>query len=88
MCIEVYKQFADCECQHKEYQNTFRCYFAKGDQLLEKPIRFLIGQPNFLPGLSECRMRKAIRPITGKCSRCRRRLLQGSQGKENQPAAV
>ncbi|KAI0186547.1 hypothetical protein EV127DRAFT_169406 [Xylaria flabelliformis] len=84
MCIEVYKLFADCDCQHKEYQNTFRCEFAKEDQLLEEPISLPAERPNFLPGLSGCTVRKAIRPTTGKCRRCRKRLLS----EKNQPATV
>ncbi|RYC57552.1 hypothetical protein CHU98_g8657 [Xylaria longipes] len=85
MCIEVYNQFADGECQHKEYQNTFRCRLARGDQVLEEGV---YRPPNAPSGPSGCTVRKAIRPTTGKCRRCRRRLLHGPQSNKSESAAV
>ncbi|KAI1112942.1 hypothetical protein F5Y14DRAFT_236198 [Nemania sp. NC0429] len=75
MCIEVYNLFGDADCRHKEYQNTFPCHVARrchpgDDQLLREPVFLPARRPNVPPGLLGCKVRKATRPMTGKCRRC------------------
>ncbi|KAI0485389.1 hypothetical protein F4859DRAFT_470851 [Xylaria cf. heliscus] len=88
MCIEVYNQFADSDCQHKEYQNTFRCRLVRGDQLLDEAVYLPARPQNVPPGMSGCTVRKAIRPTTGMCRRCRRQLVYSTQHNGNGSAAV
>ncbi|RWA13645.1 hypothetical protein EKO27_g1477 [Xylaria grammica] len=84
MCTEVYNLFGDIKCQHKEYQNTFPCHIARrcsadDDQPLKEPIFLPARPPNVPPGLLGCKVRRATRPVTGKCRDCRRRELQVAQ---------
>ncbi|KAI0518562.1 hypothetical protein F5B22DRAFT_599712 [Xylaria bambusicola] len=86
MCTEVYNLFGDTSCQHKEYQNTFPCHVAKrcgagDDQLLLKETVFLPTRPpNVPPGLLGCKVRKATRPVAGKCRDCTRGRTQAADG--------
>ncbi|KAI0205783.1 hypothetical protein F4808DRAFT_410275 [Astrocystis sublimbata] len=79
MCIEVYNKFAFGDCQHKEYQNSYRCEAARGNQLPKEPIQ-LPAKPERV-GWSCAKVREATRPASGKCRRCRRlQLLKNPQG--------
>ncbi|KAI1184720.1 hypothetical protein F5B17DRAFT_410979 [Nemania serpens] len=75
MCTEVYRLFSDPDCQHKEYQNTFPCHIVRrchpdDDQLLKEPVFLPARPPNIPPGLLGCKVRKATRPMMGKCRGC------------------
>ncbi|KAI1428383.1 hypothetical protein F5Y12DRAFT_711019 [Xylaria sp. FL1777] len=88
MCTEVYNIFGHIMCQHKEYQNTFPCHIARrcradDDQLLKEPIFLPAKPPNIPPGLLGCKVRKAIRPVTGKCQDCSRQQIQAAQSNGN-----
>ncbi|KAI0876352.1 hypothetical protein GGS24DRAFT_238251 [Hypoxylon argillaceum] len=85
MCTEVYNIFSDIECRHKEYQNTFPCHVARrchpdDDQLLKEPIFLPARPPNVPPGLFGCKVRRATRPIMGKCRSCSKKGPRPSQG--------
>ncbi|KAI3317609.1 hypothetical protein HD806DRAFT_550386 [Xylariaceae sp. AK1471] len=84
MCTEVYNLFSDSECKHKKYQNTFPCHVVRrcnpdDDQLLEKPVFLPAKRPKVPPGLFGCNVRKATRPVAGKCRDCNKQQLQAQQ---------
>ncbi|GAW27129.1 hypothetical protein SAMD00023353_7300100 [Rosellinia necatrix] len=89
MCIEVYNLFGDASCRHKEYQNTFPCHIARrcratDDQLLKEPIFLPARPPNLPPGLLGCQMRRATRPVTGKCRICHKKESRAEKASGNE----
>lgn len=85
MCTEVYTIFSDPECTHKEYQNTFPCHVVRrcnedDDQLLREPVFLPTRPPNIPPGFLGCKVRKATRPVAGKCRACRKKHVRTKQG--------
>ncbi|KAI1300762.1 hypothetical protein F5Y03DRAFT_363463 [Xylaria venustula] len=85
MCTEIYNLFGDIQCQHREYQNTFPCHVARrchagDDHLLKEPV-FLPAKPPIVPpGLLGCQVRRATRPVAGKCRECKRQRKLAAQG--------
>jgi hypothetical protein len=86
MCTEVYNLFDDPDCKHREYQNTFACHIVRrcnenDNQTLKKTVFLPTNPPKVPPGLFDCKMRRATRPVAGKCPDCRRQQrLRTKQG--------
>ncbi|KAF4831539.1 hypothetical protein CGCTS75_v005046 [Colletotrichum tropicale] len=77
MCIIISTLYV--ECMHKHYQNTFKCASARGSSLfqssrnftLERTIHLPDQQPKQLPHpLCDGNIKKATRPVTGRCKTC------------------
>ncbi|EQB57596.1 hypothetical protein CGCF415_v005265 [Colletotrichum fructicola] len=77
MCIIISTLYV--ECMHKHYQNTFKCASARGSSLfqssrnftLERTIHLPDQQPKQIPHpLCDGNIKKATRPVTGRCKTC------------------
>ncbi|KAK2729771.1 hypothetical protein CKAH01_10073 [Colletotrichum kahawae] len=77
MCIIISTLYV--ECMHKHYQNTFKCASARGSSLfqssrnftLERTIHLPDQQPKQIPHpLCDSNIKKATRPVTGRCKTC------------------
>ncbi|KAI8178523.1 hypothetical protein K4K54_008349 [Colletotrichum sp. SAR 10_86] len=77
MCIIISTLYV--ECMHKHYQNTFKCASARGSSLfqssrnftLERTIHLPDQQPKQIPfPLCDGNIKKATRPVTGRCKTC------------------
>ncbi|KAH9240087.1 hypothetical protein K456DRAFT_1758344 [Colletotrichum gloeosporioides 23] len=77
MCIIISTLYVDC--MHKHYQNTFKCASARGSSLfqssrnftLERTIHLPDQQPKQIPHpLCDGNIKKATRPVTGRCKTC------------------
>ncbi|KAI1260852.1 hypothetical protein F5Y18DRAFT_243802 [Xylariaceae sp. FL1019] len=88
MCTEVYMCFDDPCCSHREYQNTFPCHIVRrchptDDQLLREPVFLPQPPPRMPPGFKGCKMRRASRPVKGKCRECRRAEYQAMKQRQD-----
>ncbi|KAI1323843.1 hypothetical protein F5Y16DRAFT_403070 [Xylariaceae sp. FL0255] len=80
MCIKVYIRYEDSGCEnHDVYQNTFICHLVRGytsrddPRLLAQATDFIPTRRPQIPTDPECsKVRKAIRPVNGKCLKCQR----------------
>ncbi|KAL0940591.1 uncharacterized protein CTRU02_203354 [Colletotrichum truncatum] len=77
MCTYIYTRHNDCS--HKQYQNTFKCPSARGSALLQSPWNLTLEHTIHLPdqapkqiphALCDGQIKKAIRPVPGRCRTC------------------
>ncbi|KAI1404086.1 hypothetical protein F4819DRAFT_448605 [Hypoxylon fuscum] len=86
MCTEVLNSFRGCD--HKVYQNTHLCRIARrlapGEEaLLDKP-KFLPDKPPKLPpGMLQCKIRKATRPLDSGCPECKKAEIRKARAVSN-----
>ncbi|KAI8294451.1 hypothetical protein K4K59_005091 [Colletotrichum sp. SAR11_240] len=77
MCIIISTLYV--ECMHKHYQNTFKCASARGSSLFQSSRNFTLERTIHLPDqqskqiphpLCDGNIKKATRPVTGRCKTC------------------
>ncbi|KAF0318305.1 hypothetical protein GQ607_014431 [Colletotrichum asianum] len=77
MCIIISTLYV--ECMHKHYQNTFKCASARGSSLFQSSRNFTLDRTIHLPDqqpkqiphpLCDGNIKKATRPVTGRCKTC------------------
>ncbi|KAI1388423.1 uncharacterized protein F4822DRAFT_429050 [Hypoxylon trugodes] len=83
MCVEVWNIYRGCN--HKTYQNTALCPVAKrcppeADMTLDKTKFLPDNQPKIPPGLLQCKLKTATKPVASECPKCARQKQAARDG--------